>query len=522
MGLLQKLTAGLSVPFPGVRWNPETGKVLSTTEAFRTLDADLQEKALALPAWDFLIENGQVFSKHIIERSESEETFFLLPAEGYYETIQKVKELEKENAFLRDQLHAFVQQIPVPLFVIEEGRQTHRITYANQLLLELAGIPLAQLYKGLTLEDVFPDHPEAVEALLQKAQQSRKPVQAVLEGHRKSGQLYAYLVRAFSFETPSLKGIFFAIIDISKEKEQEIQLEQQNQELLVLTEELRQNQEELQMSLQELSAARAVAETRQKELEDSLEAAKRYQRNLLLRPKNIIDNWGRDRVAMVSKVHSYVGGDFLLGLCHQDFFYVAVGDATGHGPSGALLALTVQNELRYRLTRLQHPRQLHTLLEGTREVLFELFDVKPDVTLSNEGAEVGIIALPLARERAFYYAGAGRTLYNLKPDGDLEEIAGTRHGIGWNVPGTPPESYQTLELSYSSGSTLFLFTDGVSDQHNLSGKKIGRKRLRQWIQDSAQAGPTPVDKTRYIMKQWLSFSGGAPQTDDVLLLAIEL
>ncbi len=520
MGILEKLT-GLKAPYPGVRWAPTSGRLLAATDAFRALPAEAQEAALTLPAWDFLKVSGEVYAKHTVEKTDTEETFFLLPALGYNDAIEKIHELEKQNRFLRDQLHAFVQQLPVPLFVMEEKAEL-RITFANQLLLELIGAPLSKLYKGLTLKDVFSDHTEEALALLGRARQTQKPQQDIIEGFRPSGQPYAYLVRAFPFETPTLKGIFFALIDIRKEKEQERRLELQNQELVALTEELRQNQEELQIALKEVEAARKEADLRRQELEESLVAAQRYQRTMLFRTREVISLWGRDNVAIVARAHSYVGGDFLFAMRRGDYGYVVVGDATGHGPSGALLALTVRTQLLQALSEIKHPRELPAALAEARETLFEILDVDPDRTLSNDGAEIGILALPLSRSGMLYYAGVGRNLYLLSPDGTLHKHKGLRHGLGWNVPGTPLEIFSVAEIPYQAGDTAFLFTDGLSDQHNPHQHKLGSRVVERWLSESAKVGPEPADKVRYVMRQWEEFRQEAPQTDDVLLIAIAL
>ena len=520
MGLLEKLT-GLKAPYPGVRWDSATGRILAATDAFRALPAEAQEAALMLPAWDFLKVDGAVYAKHIVEKTDTEETFFLLPALGYNEAIEKIHELEKQNRFLRDQLHAFVQQLPVPLFVVEEKAEL-RITFANQLLLELIGVPLSKLYKGLSLEDIFSDHTAEALELLGKARQTQKPQQSIIEGFRPSGQPYAYLVRAFPFETPNLRGVFFAIVDITKEKEQERRLELQNQELTALTEELRQNQEELQIALKEVEAAQKEADQRRKELEESLVAAQRYQRTMLFRTREVINLWGRDNSAIVARAHSYVGGDFLFAFRRGDYGYVVVGDATGHGPSGALLALTVRTQLLQALAEIKHPQELPAALREAREALFEILDVDPVRTLSNDGAEIGILALPLSRSGMLYYAGAGRSLYLLSPDGTLYKHKGLRHSLGWNVPGTPLETFSVAEIPYQVGSTVFLFTDGLSDQHDPHNHKLGLRVVEQWLAESANAGPEPADKVRHVMRRWEDFRQEAPQTDDVLLIALAL
>jgi serine phosphatase RsbU (regulator of sigma subunit)/PAS domain-containing protein len=520
MGLLEKL-AGLKAPYPGVRWQPSTGKVLAATEAFKALHIGAQEAALALPSWDFLRVDGEVYAKHITESAADEEVFFLLPAQGYNEAVDKIKSLEKENAFLRDQLHVFVQQLPVPVFVLEE-KSSSRVTFANQLLLDLIGVPLSRLYKGLSLEDIFPDHVEQAQAILSQARQTQKPQQEIVEGFRSEGSPYAYLVRAFPFETPSLRGFFFALVDVSKEREQERRLEMQNQELVTLAEELRQNQEELQITLKEVEAARKEAEARRKDLEDSLLAAQRYQRTILLRTRELISLWGRDHTAVVARAHSYVGGDFLFAMRQGDYIYVVVGDATGHGPSGALLALTVRSQLLYAFSSLAHPESLPQVLEEARDMLFEVLDVDLNKVLSIDGAEVGILALPTKRSGYFYFAGAGMNLYALSPNGTLHKYKGARHGLGWNFPGRALEAFSVEKVPYIANTTLFLFTDGLPDQHDANYSKLGLRTVEKWLIESATSGSEPADKVRYISQCWQYFQQDAPQTDDMLLVAARL
>ncbi len=520
MGIIEKL-AGLRAPYPGVRWDPSTGRLLAATDSFRAFPPEVQEAALYLPAWDFLKTGAEVYAKHVVHKTDTEEVFFLLPALGYNEAIEKIQHLQKENSFLRDQLHAFVQQLPVPIFVLEE-KSDLRVTFANQLLLDLIGAPLSKLYKGLTLEDIFPDHTAEAKALLTRARDLQKPQQEVIEGFRPTGHPYAYLVRVFPFETPNVRGVFFAIVDVTREKEQERRLELQNQELVALTEELRQNQEELQIAIKELEAAQKEAEARRRELEDSLIAAQRYQRTILLRTREVVNLWGRDRVAIAARAHSYVGGDFLFAYRRGSYVYVVIGDATGHGPSGALLALTVRSLLLQGFSEIDHPRDLPAALTEAREALFEVLDIDLNRVISNDGAEVAVLALPTSREGALYYAGAGRNLYLLDANGTLHKYKGLRHSLGWNVPGVPLETFTVTEIPYPIGGTIFLFTDGLSDQHNPEDHKLGLRVVERWLAESASAGSEPADKVRYIMKLWQDFRQEAPQTDDVLLIALGL
>ncbi len=520
---LFRLSAELKSPFPGVRWQPDSGKILSRTESWEALPEATQMAALALPPWDFLEVEGHRWAKHILPPTDGTETFFLIPADGYYEAIQKLQALEAEAKFLREQLHAFVQNVPLPLFVVQDApsAQQTQITFANNLLLESLGIPLKRLYQGLTLQDLFGEATEAVWAFLDQAHRSRTPVQEIFEVPSSEG-LRWWLVRAFPFQTSALQGIMVGLVDLTREKAQERELAEAYQELQTQTEELRQSQEALQSAYEALAQAKEEAETRRKELEDSLIAAQRYQRTLLFRVHTLYEAWGYERCAVVARAHTYVGGDFIVAKAKGDYLYVGVGDATGHGSSGALLAVTIQGLLHQYILQLSAPDQLHEVLEQARGDLWEILEVTPGRDLSNDGAEVALVALPLNRSGELYISTAGRSVYLLSSRGELVESQQGRRALGWSVPGQPLEPYSTEKLPYLAGDTLILFSDGLTDQLNAEGRRLGKKTFRDLLTSAHTAGPEPRDKTRHILQHWHTWKGDTEQTDDLVLIAIAL
>lgn len=520
---LFRLSSDLKAPFPGVRWEPHTGKILSRTDTWAALPEPTQIAALTLPAWDFLEVDGQRWAKYLLEQNENTEAFFLIPADGHYEAIQKLQALEAEVKFLREQLHAFVQNVPLPLFVVQEAPRLEetRITFANNLLLEALNIPLKRLYQGLTLRDLFGGAVEKIGQFLDEAHRAQTPIQEVFEVPTEEGSRW-WLVRAFPFQTSALQGILVGLVDLTREKAQEQALAEAYQELQTQTEELRQSQEALQSAYEALAQAKEEAETRRKELEDSLIAAQRYQRTLLFRVHTLYEAWGYDRCAVIARAHTYVGGDFIVAKVRRDYLYLGIGDATGHGSSGALLAVTVQALLHQALLQLSSPAQLHEALEETRKELWEVLEVSAGQDLSNDGAEVALAALPLSRTGTLYLSTAGRSLYLLSAEGTLTEYQQGRRALGWSVPGQPSETYSTEAIPYPAGATLFLFSDGLTDQLNPEGRRLGRKNLRDLLAQAQTAGPEPRDKTRYLLQHWHAWKGDAPQTDDVVLIALAL
>jgi serine phosphatase RsbU (regulator of sigma subunit) len=263
---------------------------------------------------------------------------------------------------------------------------------------------------------------------------------------------------------------------------------------------------------------------RRRELEDSLRAAQRYQRTLLFRTRTLQEGWGYDQVSAVTRPHTYIGGDFLIGKRVGEWLYVGIGDATGHGSSGALLAVTVQLLLHQFLLQLSSPEHLHQVLEEVRQELVELWGIHLGEQLSNEGAEVALVALPLSRSKDYLYvATAGRPAYILRRNGEVEEYLQGRRPLGWSAPGQPPETYFTQEIPYPAEATLFLFTDGVTDQLSLNGKRLGRRTFLSWIGETASLTGDPRAQTRHLMQKWHAWKSDiVEQTDDILLLAVAL
>jgi len=318
--------------------------------------------------------------------------------------------------------------------------------------------------------------------------------------------------------------VMVGILDLTKEKLQERALAEAFQELQVQTEELRQNQEELASVNEALNVALREAEERRRELEESLRAAQRYQRTILFRTRTLYEVWGYERVATVARPHTYVGGDFIIARRVGDWLYAGIGDATGHGSSGALLAVTVQSILHQALLQLEAPNQLHRALEEARQELSEIWEVNLGEQLSNEGAEVALVALPLGEKKEkLYIATAGRPVYMLHPDGRLEEYIQGRRALGWSVPGQPPEVYNTAEVPYVADATLLIFTDGITDQLGVGGKRLGRKTFLSWLPECASLIGDPRAQTRLLLQKWNAWKTEmVEQTDDILLLVFAL
>jgi sigma-B regulation protein RsbU (phosphoserine phosphatase) len=79
--------------------------------------------------------------------------------------------------------------------------------------------------------------------------------------------------------------------------------------------------------------------------------------------------------------------------------------------------------------------------------------------------------------------------------------------------------YVESRLRLTPGSTLFLYTDGVTDARNSAGLQFGPDRLLQAISDCAAQGPDAI--VNGVAGAIGRFESGAPPEDDVTMLAVQ-
>ena len=78
--------------------------------------------------------------------------------------------------------------------------------------------------------------------------------------------------------------------------------------------------------------------------------------------------------------------------------------------------------------------------------------------------------------------------------------------------------YQSKKIQLKPGDLLFLFTDGVTEAFNVRDELYGDERLVRFLQ-ACKAHPAE-EVVRESNRSVAEFSSGAPQSDDITLLAI--
>lgn len=194
-------------------------------------------------------------------------------------------------------------------------------------------------------------------------------------------------------------------------------------------------------------------------------------------------------------------GDSALNARH--LFCVA--DVSGKGLPASLLMSNMQATLRALLGRMA---SLTELAAHTNELLYATTPSNKYVT--------AILADLDPQTGQLRYVNAGHTdCLLLRASGDAVWLKATGTPLGL-LSGMP---YEEESLQLESGDLLALFSDGVTEAHDVNDDEYGEQRLADFLRPIAQE---PVDGlVDRVFTELDRFAGKAPQYDDITLLIIQ-
>ncbi len=285
------------------------------------------------------------------------------------------------------------------------------------------------------------------------------------------------------------------------------EIEKLNQALRAQSQKLeRQNQELIRIS-------EALSEAIQ-DLQDSISAAERLQKALMPPIQKIFPG----TVAYYQPLQQ-VGGDFYMVTVDSlnGRYLIAVGDATGHGVSGSILAsifgAVIQNFF------LQNPRQsVRSLLSRVHSFVNRLVAAQDAAgNPIREGCDVAIVIFDV-RQQKVDISMAGRPVWIWNPAEGLRELEGGRRGLDSFTP--LDYEFPAYEVPLRSQDVFYLFTDGITDTLNPQGRKWGPRRLRELILTLNPQSLSAEEQRNTILRALQEWRGSANPNDDTTLLII--
>jgi serine phosphatase RsbU (regulator of sigma subunit)/anti-sigma regulatory factor (Ser/Thr protein kinase) len=244
------------------------------------------------------------------------------------------------------------------------------------------------------------------------------------------------------------------------------------------------------------------AEVRARErLEQELEVARLIQQNFLPKELPDLDGW---RVAAYYRPARTVGGDFYDFIELPDgLLGIVVGDVTDKGVPAAMVMAATRSVLRAAAQRLLEPG---TVLQRINETLCS--EIPPNMFVT---CLYGVLDPATGRLR---YANAGHNLPIVRDDGGaVSELRATGMPLGL-LPGM---SYEEKEAVLEPGSSVLLYSDGLTEAHDADREMFGTPRVRERLASANVADELIAD----LLEQLDGFTDAeAEQEDDITLVAL--
>ncbi len=197
-----------------------------------------------------------------------------------------------------------------------------------------------------------------------------------------------------------------------------------------------------------------------------------------------------------------VGGDYYDFFIRDEKLFFCIGDVSGKGVPAALVMAVARSVFRMLTERESAPDRIITQMNDSmaRENDYCMF-----ITLF-----IGVLDLPTGRLR-YCNAGHKAPLLDSKPIPILPNLpVGVMMG----------HKFVAQETMIDSGSTLFLYTDGLTEAENAEHALFGEQRMYDVYAESIAQHDNPTALIGRMEQAVRSFANGTDQSDDLTMIAL--
>lgn len=200
-----------------------------------------------------------------------------------------------------------------------------------------------------------------------------------------------------------------------------------------------------------------------------------------------------------------VGGDLYDFYVRDHKLFFCLGDVSGKGVPASLVMAVTRSLFRTVSAHVEEPEKVMTQMN---QAMSEMNESSMFVTLF-----IGVLDL---KTGALSYSNAGHC-----PPVVIHQGAATPIDMDANIPvGLIPDwQYTRQDTTLQPGSSLFLYTDGLTEAENAEHGQYGEERMFNAL--SQTAGLTPHDLIATMTESVHAFVAGAEQSDDLTMLAIQ-
>lgn len=202
-----------------------------------------------------------------------------------------------------------------------------------------------------------------------------------------------------------------------------------------------------------------------------------------------------------------VGGDFYDFYTRIDNLGIFVADVSGHGIPAAFIASCTKMAFNYSAA---HSENGSTLLK------------KMDVAIARRSVQSMYVTAVYAEidydTRVLHYATGGHIPFLLHRRKENRFFALKASGTPLGLATGKPFELKSMQLQ--TGDRIVLFTDGITESTDASGRPFGEEHLKQLI--SRYAAQSPENLVKHVLQAVPLFTGRPRLDDDSTIVVIDI
>jgi serine phosphatase RsbU (regulator of sigma subunit) len=290
-------------------------------------------------------------------------------------------------------------------------------------------------------------------------------------------------------------------------------LQSQRDQIMYQKAELESAYHELNATLDQIQAQKTEIEAKQLKIEDSIRYAYQIQKAILPQLDLHRDHLGPYTIYYRPK--DIVSGDFYWFSAQERYYFICVGDCTGHGVPGAFMSVLGSNSLHVAVNEMNIVEPAAIMHEVDRMIRRSLQQDGFSVTL--DGMDAALVVID-RQEMKLHFSGAGRPLYHMRGK-ELNDIRGVKYPLGGRQHLVKTFVSHTIDIL--PGDRIFLYSDGITDQF---GGNLGRKftsiQLQAFLLSHYDVSMQELGlRFEEVMQEWMRFQA---QLDDQTFIGFEI
>lgn len=257
---------------------------------------------------------------------------------------------------------------------------------------------------------------------------------------------------------------------------------------------------------------RRVLEEKNQNINESLEYGSLIQQQFL--PEDEVLNGLPLKYAVWLLPRDVIGGDFYFIKRTNDVVWIAVADCTGHGVSGAMLAVMANQILGRSVNDTASPSQI---LEKAHKSFTKALGNKSRHDFQ-DGMDISIVKIDIISGQ-MVFSGARNNAFVVR-NGEIQVLAATRRSVGLTI-GDEYLPFEDSTVQLKASDQLYMFTDGITDQLIVTErgeKKFGSARLKDLL--VKQKHLEIADAIALVKDTYQELSHGKERLDDLCILGV--